>query len=355
MMRKRLPVLGTLVILLALFFSVLPANAQYSPRSVGVLITDPAPSKGELQLRVQYGYLNQIEGWTLKVWNVTAGQFINNEVVSVGPPKWVRLWWKPEGSTTWYLLPSQYWQGDHTSKSEYGVDCTPGELAPYFTSFSLAIPESDVPLIEAYYLPPEDYLGACVPGTITAAGIMCGIHVVASGENLFRIALEYDVPLDTLAAYNRIVAPHQIFVGMEIRVPSGAGQASAAVSEGPAAVGESVHVVAPGENLFRISLERGLPFVTVAAYNRISSPYTVYVGQQIRIPGGAQGTPAPAVEAPAAEVATAGAGARIHVVAPGENLFRISLRYGLPYESIAAHNGIPAPYFIHVGQEIRIP
>jgi len=186
MMRKRLPVLGALVMLLALLFSVLPASAQYTPRAVGVLITDPAPSNGELQLRVQYGYLNQIEGWTLQVWNVTAGQFINNEVVSVEPPKWVRLWWKPEGSTMWYFLPSQYWQGDHTSRSEYGVDCMPmpGELAPYVTSFSSAIPESDVPLIEAYYFPPDDYPGNCGPGTAMSATGNCGVHVVASGENL---------------------------------------------------------------------------------------------------------------------------------------------------------------------------
>ncbi|MBN1136905.1 MAG: LysM peptidoglycan-binding domain-containing protein [Anaerolineae bacterium] len=357
MMKKRLLILGAVVMLLALLFGVLPANAQPLPRTVGVLVTDPAPSNGELQLRVQYGYLNQVEGWTLKVWHITAGQYINNEVVSVEPPKWVRLWWKPEGSTMWYLLPSQYWQGDHTSRSEYGVDCMPlpGGLAPYVTSFSLAIPESDVPLIEAYYFPPEGYPGYCDLETATSAAGSCGVHVVAPGENLYRIALRYDVPLDTLAAYNHIVAPDRIFVGMEIRVPSGTGQAAVVASEGVVAVGGSVHAVAPGENLFRISLQYGLPLASVAAYNGIPAPYTIHVGQQIRIPAGVhEAIPAPAVEVPTAEVVSP-AGVRIHVVAPGENLFRISLQYGLPFVSVAAYNGIPAPYTIHVGQEIRIP
>ena len=48
-------------------------------------------------------------------------------------------------------------------------------------------------------------------------------------------------------------------------------------------------------------------------------------------------------------------GERIHVVQPGENLFRIGLQYGIPYQTLAAYNGIPNPHLIYVGQPIRIP
>jgi LysM repeat protein len=44
-----------------------------------------------------------------------------------------------------------------------------------------------------------------------------------------------------------------------------------------------------------------------------------------------------------------------HVVQPGENLFRIALRYGLTVDALAAANGITDPTHIYVGQVLKIP
>jgi len=46
---------------------------------------------------------------------------------------------------------------------------------------------------------------------------------------------------------------------------------------------------------------------------------------------------------------------RVHVVQPGENLFRIGLRYGISWPKIAAANGLTYPYRINVGQTLIIP
>lgn len=48
-------------------------------------------------------------------------------------------------------------------------------------------------------------------------------------------------------------------------------------------------------------------------------------------------------------------GEQVHIVQAGENLFRISLRYGCTVAEVAAYNGIVNPDYISVGQEIRIP
>jgi len=44
-----------------------------------------------------------------------------------------------------------------------------------------------------------------------------------------------------------------------------------------------------------------------------------------------------------------------HIVGVGENLYRIGLRYGVPYPVIAAANGISNPNRINAGQRICIP
>ena len=45
----------------------------------------------------------------------------------------------------------------------------------------------------------------------------------------------------------------------------------------------------------------------------------------------------------------------VHVVRRGENLFRISLRYGVSMDAIAAANGILNPHHIYAGQRLIIP
>ncbi len=69
---------------------------------------------------------------------------------------------------------------------------------------------------------------------------------------------------------------------------------------------------------------------------------------------------APPAEAPAegegdAAPPTNAQGEQIHVVQAGENLYRIGLQCGFGYEELGAYNGIPFPYTIYEGQEIRIP
>jgi LysM repeat protein len=44
-----------------------------------------------------------------------------------------------------------------------------------------------------------------------------------------------------------------------------------------------------------------------------------------------------------------------HTVAPGENLYRIGLLYGMSWVTLAQYNGLPNANYIYVGQVLRIP
>ncbi len=46
------------------------------------------------------------------------------------------------------------------------------------------------------------------------------IHVVQTGENLFRIGLQYGFTAQELATYNNIPNVDRIYVGQEIRIPA---------------------------------------------------------------------------------------------------------------------------------------
>lgn len=107
--------------------------------------------------------------------------------------------------------------------------------------------------------------------------------------------------------------------------------------------GQVRHVVQPGENLFRIALRYGTTVKAIASTNGIANPARIYVGQVLIIPSLGAQPPSP----PASETS--------YVVQPGDNLFRIALRYKMSYLYLAQYNGIANPSRVYVGQVLRIP
>ncbi|MGC9469869.1 MAG: LysM peptidoglycan-binding domain-containing protein [Anaerolineae bacterium] len=111
--------------------------------------------------------------------------------------------------------------------------------------------------------------------------------------------------------------------------------------------GPTTYVVKPGDNLFRISLRFNTTVQAVAQANNITNPSMIYVGQTLTIPAGGGGdtTPPPSNQQCSA----------IYTVKPGDNLFRIALRYGYSQYHLAQVNGISNPSLVQVGQELCIP
>ncbi|NWF68757.1 MAG: LysM peptidoglycan-binding domain-containing protein [Chloroflexi bacterium] len=171
------------------------------------------------------------------------------------------------------------------------------------------------------------------------------IHVVQRGETLFRIALRYGTTVAELAALNGITDPGSIFVGQRLLVPGSAASAPAA---------PQTHVVQPGETLRSIAELYGTNVEALAALNNIIDVNTIYVGQVLNISAPAAPTPftqntvtdqQPASNAPVL----------IHIVQPGETLFRIATRYGIAVNELASANGISDPSLIYAGQQLVIP
>ncbi|MBI5669804.1 MAG: LysM peptidoglycan-binding domain-containing protein [Chloroflexi bacterium] len=167
------------------------------------------------------------------------------------------------------------------------------------------------------------------------------IHVVQRGENLFRIALQYGLTVDELARLNGIADPGNIQVGQRLLVPS---DAALLPTSQPL-----LHVVQPGETLRSIAELYGMTVDDLAARNQITDVNTVYVGQVLNIAA------APVVPTAVAAAPTEPPASVIHVVQPGETLFRIATGYGLTVNELAQANSISDPTVIYAGQQLVIP
>lgn len=111
----------------------------------------------------------------------------------------------------------------------------------------------------------------------------------------------------------------------------------------PSTTGEVTYVVQRGDTLYSIARRYGTTVEAIATRNGIANPSLIRAGQTLIIP--VSGTsPAPP-----------SSGGTTYVVRPGDNLFRIALRYSMSYVDLARYNGISDPSRIYVGQVIRIP
>lgn len=84
----------------------------------------------------------------------------------------------------------------------------------------------------------------------------------------------------------------------------------------PAGTSVAEHVVARGETLYAIAFRRGLDWRSLAGWNGLQAPYTIYPGQRLKL-GPASRAPAVA-SAPAAPTSPAGAQARAPASSAGQ-------------------------------------
>jgi LysM repeat protein len=98
-----------------------------------------------------------------------------------------------------------------------------------------------------------------------------------------------------------------------------------------------------GDTLYSIARRYGTTVDALVAANNIADPRLIRVGQVLCIPGGTQPPPPPPQDC-------------WYVVQPGDNLYRIALRYNTTYWYLARINGISTYCFnIYVGQRLRVP
>ena len=107
---------------------------------------------------------------------------------------------------------------------------------------------------------------------------------------------------------------------------------------------DTVYTVKAGDTLSGIAAKYGTTYQKLAAYNGISNPNKISVGQKIKIPGaGSSGS------------TSAGGGDTVYTVKAGDTLSGIAAKYGTTYQTLASYNGISNPNKISVGQKIKIP
>jgi LysM repeat protein/uncharacterized protein YvpB len=129
-----------------------------------------------------------------------------------------------------------------------------------------------------------------------------------------------------------------------------------------------IHVVQPGEDLYRIGLQYGIGWQSIMTANGLYST-NIYAGETLVIPVAAAAAPvdsasnsAGAAAAPTATPQPAPApapqatgAAGVYVIQRGDTLWLIAQRYGITVSALMGANGLSDPNRIYFGQALTIP
>jgi len=178
-------------------------------------------------------------------------------------------------------------------------------------------------------------------------------HIVRSGENLFRIALRYDLSIGELAALNNLDTNDTLVVGQKLTLPTIDDDAefplTAQENENTASTGQvaQVYVVQNGDTLSSISRATGVSIASIVANNNILNPSSIHVGQRLVIPGAATVT--------SRQGYTPDETSFRHIVQAGETLTSIAAQYATNPWMLAQVNSIANPSLLYIGQILTIP
>jgi LysM repeat protein len=165
-------------------------------------------------------------------------------------------------------------------------------------------------------------------------------YIVRWGDTLFSIAQRFGTTVEAIKAANGLTSDF-IVVGQELTIPGGTGVPPEAPLPSPG--GPVIHIVQPGENLFRIALRYGTTVDAIADANHIVNPWFIYVGQRLTIPSTSGGTLPP------------GSTGQTYVVQPGDTLYSIAVRYDTTVQALMVANNLSSPNLIYVGQVLNVP
>lgn len=147
---------------------------------------------------------------------------------------------------------------------------------------------------------------------------------VRAGDTLWAIAREYGTTVEAIARENRIVDPNRIFAGERLRITLPAR-----------GNGEEIYTVRRGDTPISIAGKFGVTLSALEDKNGLERGETIYAGDKLSIPG-------------------ARMSGEFYVVRPGDTLFYISRRTGVPIRTLVGINRIKDPDLIYAGEHLKL-
>lgn len=121
--------------------------------------------------------------------------------------------------------------------------------------------------------------------------------------------------------------------------------------------------VKSGDTLYQLAKQHKTTVDDLARLNGLKMPYTLKIGQKLKVAGEVKVTENITSESDVLQVAKPVTGVQTAtkvdlvdvVVGPGDTLYSLSRKYSVPVNDLAVMNNLTPPFNLKVGQKIRVP
>ncbi len=179
------------------------------------------------------------------------------------------------------------------------------------------------------------------------------VHVVSSGDTLWKIADAYKVSIQDIVELNQLDSNQYLYIGQEITIPTQEEQVPA--EETPKQEQQKIHIVESGESIWKISVKYDVSIQDILDANQLVESSTIYVGQELIIPETPPIEEPPSVEEPPVEESQAYITYEEYTVQKGDNLWEISIMHGIPMTELMQENNLTDQSVLNIGQKLTIP
>lgn len=120
--------------------------------------------------------------------------------------------------------------------------------------------------------------------TASAASSSNGTYKVNRGETVYAVMRATGVPVKNIIAMNGLKAPYHLRAGQTLKLSATGSAYNPGVSAEPYVQGNgTTHVVRPGETVYAVMRATGVPVKKIISLNNLKAPYTIKVGQALRL------------------------------------------------------------------------
>nr|WP_309099192.1 LysM peptidoglycan-binding domain-containing protein [Fredinandcohnia onubensis] len=172
-------------------------------------------------------------------------------------------------------------------------------------------------------------------------------HTVVAGDTLWGIASRYGTTVNVLKQANQL-SSNLLSLGQTLTIPSGSVETPMGNTETPTTEEKRTtfkYSVRSGDSLSVIANRFGVTVDAIRTANGLTSD-TIRVGQLLTIP---DGTNAPT------QTATNTITYTTHTVVSGDNIWNLSVKYGIPQGELLRANNLTTSSMLSIGQKLTIP
>lgn len=171
-------------------------------------------------------------------------------------------------------------------------------------------------------------------------------HTVVAGDTLYSLANRFGVSVDALRNTNNLKSDN-LSLGQIITIPT----VTPSTPSSPPPAKEEARTtfdyrVVSGDTLSAIASRFGVTVENIKKENNLKSD-SLQIGQVLTI---SNGTNAPATKADQNTITY-----KTHTIASGDNIWDLSVRYGIPQAELLKANNLTTSSRLSIGQKIKIP